>query len=105
MATNVDSSAGIKAGEPPDLVGLYCSSLYRKCSNCGRTGHNSRTCLESRADQLAGIEHPVPPYKESVATTEPVASVNKDEEEMSDASGQRAKAKDGTRRKGEPQVN
>ena len=36
----------VETGPGADLS--LASSLSRKCTNCGRTGHNSRTCLESR---------------------------------------------------------
>lgn len=39
------------AAKPAELQGAglpSAGSLSRKCSNCGRTGHNSRTCLEHR---------------------------------------------------------
>ena len=32
------------------------SSLSRKCTNCGRTGHNSRTCLESREAPAGSLD-------------------------------------------------
>ena len=33
------------------------ANLSRKCSNCGQTGHNSRTCLEIREPAASEAEH------------------------------------------------
>ena len=44
----------VETGPGADLS--LASSLSRKCTNCGRTGHNSRTCLESREAPAGSLD-------------------------------------------------
>ena len=49
--TDVASSQQEETNVDPSLA-----TLSRKCSNCGQTGHNSRTCLEIRESAVSEAE-------------------------------------------------
>lgn len=84
------------------------ASLSRKCSNCGQTGHNSRTCLEiretaaSEAELKSSAAVSLSTHNTLVSAEQQTDRTSRDEEaEVSDCTADISRE---TKKKGEPKL-